>query len=65
MNLRKAALIVWVTLGLSLLFRVFGILRYGFDMYGGGGMFRQSLFLLPDAALVLFFFVLWMELKKR
>jgi EamA domain-containing membrane protein RarD len=67
MNLRRAAQFVWVTLGLSLVFRVFGMLRDGYDMYDmyGGSLFRQSLFLLPDAALVLFFFILWTELKKR
>jgi hypothetical protein len=68
MNLRRAAQFVWVTFGLSLVFRVFEMMRYGMeygmDMYGGG-LFRQSLFLLPDAALVLFFFILWTELKKR
>jgi hypothetical protein len=67
MNLRRAALCVWVTQGLSLVFRVFEMMRYGYEMYDmyGGSLFRQSLFLLPDAALVLFFFILWTELKKR
>jgi EamA domain-containing membrane protein RarD len=64
MNLRRAALFVWVTLGLSLVFRVYEMMRYGMDMYGGS-LFRQSMFLLPDAAIVLFFFILWTELKKR
>jgi hypothetical protein len=64
MNLRRAALLVWVTQALALLFAAFRILRneYGFSP---PDLFRESLFLIPPATLVLFFFILWMELKKR
>jgi hypothetical protein len=64
MNLRRAALIVWVTQGLVLLLNVFGILR-NIDYMSPSERIRGSLFLLPTAALVMFFFILWMELKKR